>query len=119
MAMFLDERHHETQFLPHPDSLIHSYNRKCFKDYNEAVHQLTNKVLHPGEIAFAYYNDPNATYGVAVIAAVGPLVHGRGNQIFKNADQIDALIDTIKKRCPNKIQILYISNQNYLMNQMS
>ena len=77
------------------DSLIHTFNKKVFKDYAEAEQKLKQKVLLPGEVAFAYYKDPEAEHGINVIFAVGPLKNGTGNTIFKNSDEINKYIHEI------------------------
>ena len=90
MAIILDGCNRKHNINPLPDSLIHSYNKKCFENINEAAIQLLNKTLLPGEFAVAYYNDPNAVYGESAIFAIGPLSHGRGNILFKNSEQLDS-----------------------------
>lgn len=74
------------------DSLIHAFNKKIFENYDEAVEKLLKKVLLPGEVAFAYYKDPEAEHGINVIFAVGPVRNGTGNTIFKNTDEINKYV---------------------------
>lgn len=93
------------------DSLIHAFNKKVFKDYNEAELMLKKKVLLPGEVAFGYYQDPNAEHGINVIFAVGPVRNGTGNTIFKNSDEIDAQIqhiNDIKQEIFDHVDNLYV-----------
>lgn len=91
MALILDDSLRSTATRPLPDSLVHSYNKRCFQNYEVAEQTLINKVLLPGEVAFAYYYDQLSPYGQSAIAAVGPLTHGTGNIIFKNAASIEAI----------------------------
>lgn len=95
MALILDDSLRSTAARPLPDSLVHSYNKRCFQNYEVAEQTLINKVLLPGEVAFAYYYDQLSPYGQSAIAAVGPLTHGSGNIIFKNSATIDAIKDDL------------------------
>ena len=94
MSVFLDNQPLQRKLYP-DNSIIHTYNTKVFTDYNTAVEQLMYKVLCPGEITFAYYNDENSTYGINAIFAVGPLVHGGGNIIFRNALELQRIFDEL------------------------
>lgn len=96
MALFLEETYNR-QPQKMSDSLIHSYNKKCFSDLATAEETLMNKVLLPGETAFAYYYDAQNIYGQSAIFAVGPLTHGTGNILYKNADQIDNLVTILEE----------------------
>ena len=100
MALILDDSLRSTAARPLPDSLVHSYNKRCFQNYEVAEQTLINKVLLPGEVAFAYYYDQLSPYGQSAIAAVGPLTHGSGNIIFKNSATIDAIKDDKLKEVP-------------------
>ena len=64
---------------PNPYSLIHPFNKVCFKNYTEAVSMLKHKDLIPGEYAFAYYYDKTADFGVNAIGAVGSIKVGAAN----------------------------------------
>jgi hypothetical protein len=90
MGLFLDKRI-DTKYTPkYPsDCLVHTYNKKYCSDINTAETLLMNKVLLPGEVAFGYYYDEDASYGTNAIFAVGPLSNGSGNIIFKNSKDID------------------------------
>lgn len=81
-----------------PYGLINHYNKVCFKNYDEAVYKLKVKQLNPGEIAFAYYFDKSAEYGINAIAAVGSIKLGATNIIYDNADDIQALIDSLSTK---------------------
>lgn len=92
MSVFLNHQPAQKQLYP-DNTLVHPYNTKVFQDYNTAVEMLMYKVLCPGEVAFAYYNDELSDYGINAIFAVGPLVHGGGNIIFKNALELQRIFD--------------------------
>lgn len=81
-----------------PYGLINHYNKVCFKNYDEAVYKLKVKSLLPGEIAFAYYFDKNAEYGINAIAAVGSIKMGATNIIYDNADDIQSLIESLSTK---------------------
>lgn len=91
MSVFLNSNTQASQKLYPDDTLIHSYNKKIFSDYDTAVDNLSYKVLLPGEVAFAYYYDNTCEYGINAIFAVGPAVHGSGNVFFHNAKQLDKI----------------------------
>lgn len=98
-----DPFHHDPCCLPPhhckpPYGLINHYNKVCFKNYDEAVYKLKVKTLLPGEIAFAYYFDKNAEYGINAIAAVGSIKMGATNIIYDNADDIQSLIDSLSTK---------------------
>lgn len=98
-----DPFHHDPCCLPPhhcepPYGLINHYNKVCFKNYDEAVYKLKVKSLLPGEIAFAYYFDKNAEYGINAIAAVGSIKMGATNIIYDNADDIQSLIDSLSTK---------------------
>ena len=95
MSLFFNKEIKTNSTYP-VDSLIHAFNKKIFEDYEEAELMLLRKVLLPGEVAFAYYKDPDAEHGLNVIFAVGPVKNGSGNVIFKNSDEINKLIQECK-----------------------
>ncbi len=80
-----------------PYGLINHYNKVCFKNYEEAVYKLKIKTLLPGEIAFAYYFDKSAEYGINAIAAVGSIKMGATNIIFDNIEDIQSYIEDLKE----------------------
>lgn len=76
--------------------VIHVHNTEPFADYDAARNALQQKILHPGEIAVVYYTDPGVEDGISSVVATGPLYQGGHNQVFKNADEIDALAEYLK-----------------------
>lgn len=95
MALILDDTLRSTAEMPLANSLVHSYNKRCFQSYEQAEQALINKVLLPGEFVFAYYYDRLSPYGVNALAAVGPLMHGSGNILFKNSITIDNIVEDL------------------------
>ena len=95
MALILDDTLRSTAEMPLANSLVHSYNKRCFQSYEQAEQALINKVLLPGELVFAYYYDRLSPYGVNALAAVGPLMHGSGNILFKNSITIDNIVEDL------------------------
>lgn len=96
------------------DSLIHTFNKKVFNDYEEAKEMLLKKVLLPGEVAFGYYQDPDAEHGINVIFAVGPVKSGTGNTIFKNPDEINNQINNqieIIRELQHDIENMYVFHE--------
>lgn len=81
---------------PNPYSLIHHFNKVCFKNYKEAVTMLKHKNLIPGEVAFAYYYDKTADFGVNAISAVGSIKVGAANIIFDNSEFTTSAINELK-----------------------
>lgn len=79
-----------------PYQIINHYNKVCFKNYDEAVSKLKVKDLLPGEMAFAYYFDKTADYGINAIAAVGSIKLGGTNIIYDNADKVQQLMDKLQ-----------------------
>ena len=71
-----------------PIILVH--NKTPFEDYSAAVSAVEQKTINPGEIIIAYYKNPATADGLSAIIAVGPLTQGGKNDIFKNANKIDA-----------------------------
>lgn len=131
MGLFLDNIIN-TKYTPkYPsDSLVHTYNKKYFDNYNSAAEMLMNKVLLPGEVAFGYYYDENTSYGTNAIFAVGPLSHGSGNILFKNSNDIDNLYNELKdfikesedtidlnlQNAKNEVDNLILNTSTYLIN---
>ena len=79
-----------------PYQIINHYNKVCFKNYDEAVSKLKVKNLLPGQMAFAYYFDKTADYGINAIAAVGSIKLGGTNIIYDNADKVQQLMDKLQ-----------------------
>lgn len=95
MALYLNNAQYGSSNQSSQDTLIHSYNKSFFSDYNQAKSILLQKVMKPGEVTFAYYYDPKTPYGQNTIFAVGPLSAAGCNTIFKNADEIDSVKDIL------------------------
>lgn len=95
MALYLNNAQYSSSNQSSQDTLIHSYNKSFFSDYNQAKSVLLQKVMKPGEVTFAYYYDPKTPYGQNTIFAVGPLSAAGCNTIFKNADDIDSVKDVL------------------------
>lgn len=95
MALYLNNAQYGSSNQSSQDTLIHSYNKSFFSDYNQAKSVLLQKVMKPGEVTFAYYYDPKTPYGQNTIFAVGPLSAAGCNTIFKNADEIDNVKDVL------------------------
>ena len=95
MALYLNNAQYGSSNQSSQDTLIHSYNKSFFSDYNQAKSVLLQKVMKPGEVTFAYYYDPKTPYGQNTIFAVGPLSDAGCNTIFKNADDIDNVKDVL------------------------
>lgn len=95
MALYLNNAQYCSSNQSYQDTLIHSYNKSFFSDYNQAKSVLLQKVMKPGEVTFAYYYDPKTPYGQNTIFAVGPLSAAGCNTIFKNADEIDNVKDVL------------------------
>lgn len=95
MALYLNNAQYCSSNQSFQDTLIHSYNKSFFSDYNQAKSVLLQKVMKPGEVTFAYYYDPKTPYGQNTIFAVGPLSAAGCNTIFKNADDIDSVKDVL------------------------
>lgn len=95
MALYLNNAQYCQSNQSSQDTLIHSYNKSFFSDYNQAKSVLLQKVMKPGEVTFAYYYDPKTPYGQNTIFAVGPLSAAGCNTIFKNADEIDNVKDVL------------------------
>lgn len=95
MALYLNNAQYGSSNQSSQDTLIHSYNKSFFSDYNQAKSVLLQKVMKPGEVTFAYYYDSKTPYGQNTIFAVGPLSAAGCNTIFKNADEIDSVKDVL------------------------
>ena len=95
MALYLNNAQYGSSNQSSQDTLIHSYNKSFFSDYNHAKTVLLQKIMKPGEVTFAYYYDSKVPYGQNVIFAVGPLSEAGCNTIFKNADDIDSVKDVL------------------------
>ena len=95
MALYLNNAQYGSGNQSSQDTLIHSYNKSFFSDYNHAKTVLLQKNMKPGEVTFAYYYDLKVPYGQNVIFAVGPLSETGCNTIFKNADDIDNIKDVL------------------------
>ena len=95
MALYLNNAQYGSSNQSSQDTLIHSYNKSFFSDYNQAKSVLLQKVMKPGEVTFAYYYDPKTPYGQNTIFAVGPLSAAGCNTIFKNADEIDSVKEVL------------------------
>ena len=76
--------------------VIHVHNKIPFDDYDAAVAALKTKILHPGEIVVVYYKDPKTNDGISTLIATGPIQSGGYNEVFKNANEIDKLVDYLK-----------------------
>ena len=76
-----------------PIILVH--NKTPFENYSAAVSAVEQKTINPGEIIIAYYKNPATADGLSAIIAVGPLTQGGKNDIFKNAEEIDALVEYV------------------------
>ena len=75
-------------------SNINAYNRYPFKSYEDAVNNLKQKTLQPGEMAVGYYFDQNTVIGINAVFAFGNLKR-TGNIIFKNGDIFDGQINHV------------------------
>ena len=75
-------------------SNINAYNRYPFKSYEDAVNNLKQKTLQPGEMAVGYYFDQNTVIRINAVFAFGNLKR-TGNIIFKNGDIFDGQINHI------------------------
>lgn len=96
MSLFLNTDLNTNTNNPLPGNLIHTYSKKCYTNKEEAEKVIMNKVLLPGEVAFIYYYDKLSPYGQNALIAVGPLTNGAGNILFKNALELNEIIDLLK-----------------------
>lgn len=94
MALYLNNIQNNVNNHQSQDTIIHSYNKQYFSNYDSAYETLANKIMLPGEVTFAYYYDSNSPSGQNAIFAVGPLTQGY-NIVFKNADEIDSVKDVL------------------------
>jgi hypothetical protein len=96
MALFFDKIISKKYDTKYPmDCLVHTYNKNYFNNINDTKTMLLNKVLLPGEVAFGYYYDTNASCGSNAIFAVGPLNNTGKNILFKNSDEIDYIVNDL------------------------
>lgn len=65
---------------------LHSYNRYPFGSFSEAVNNMKQKSLQPGEIAIAYYFDNDSILGINAVLGIGNLKNAQ-NIIFTNSEQ--------------------------------
>ena len=97
----MTEKYFGTENISHVHSelppIIHVHNKVPFEDYATAVSEVGKKILHPGEIVIVYYKDSAAEDGVSTIIATGPINQDGRNEIFKNANQIDELVEYLKQ----------------------
>lgn len=74
---------------------IAPYNKITFNNKREAVELLSNKDLHAGEIAFAYYYDNKTAHGINAIGAVGNIKVGAPNILFENSEDIEKWLNEL------------------------
>ena len=122
MSVFLDNNYisakYDTQYPM--NCLVHTYNKKYFNNQNEAANMLMEKVLLPGEVAFGYYYDPNTSYGINAIFAVGPLSHNGGNILFHNLQDITKYKEDILgfiSNISNNIDYIQEINEQFINNK--
>lgn len=92
---------HEHREVP---PVIHIHNKTPFANYDTAIDELKKKILHPGEIAIAYYYNPTADDGISTLIATGPIQQGGYNEIFKNAADIDKLVEDFNLKIDSQEQ---------------
>ena len=92
---------HEHREVP---PVIHIHNKTPFANYETALDELKKKILHPGEIAVAYYYNPTADDGISTLIATGPIQQGGYNEIFKNAADIDQLVEELNLKIDTQDQ---------------
>lgn len=110
MALYLNNIQNNVNNHKSQDTIIHSYNKQYFSDYDSAYETLANKIMLPGEVTFAYYYDSNSPSGQNAIFAVGPLTQGY-NTVFKNADEIDNIKNKLYETIADvNTSISYIEN---------
>ena len=85
---------HDGIHKPH-ECNIAPYNKITFNNKSEATQLLSNKDLHTGEIAFAYYYDNKSAYGINAIAAVGNIKVGSPNILFENSEDVQRWVDEL------------------------
>lgn len=110
MALYLNNIQNNVNNHKSQDTIIHSYNKQYFSNYDSAYETLANKIMLPGEVTFAYYYDSNSPSGQNAIFAVGPLTQGY-NIVFKNADEIDNIKNKLYETIADvNTSISYIEN---------
>ena len=112
MSLFMNKPVQTEQTYPF-NSVIHTFNSHLFDNIEEAEQMLKDKVLLPGEVAFAYYADPDMEYGMNAIFAIGPLTNGSQNLIFKNNSLLNKEIQKVQA-----IQNKLILSQEELNNKL-
>lgn len=107
------------EILPTTKSNINAYNRYPFTCYEEAVQNLMQKNLKPGEQAVAYYFDENSIIGISAITAFGNLKKA-GNIIFKSGQDLDRELEHLhkdvvmhKKVINNMVDTINHANKNW------
>ena len=110
MALYLNNIQNNVNNHKHQDTIIHSYNKQYFSNYDNAYETLANKIMLPGEVTFAYYYDSNSPSGQNAIFAVGPLTQGY-NIVFKNSNEIDNIKNKLYETIADvNTSISYIEN---------
>ena len=110
MALYLNNIQNNVNNHQFQDTIIHSYNKQYFSNYDNAYETLANKIMLPGEVTFAYYYDSNSPSGQNAIFAVGPLTQGY-NIVFKNSDEIDNIKNKLYETIADvNTSISYIEN---------
>ena len=110
MALYLNNIQNNVNNHQSQDTIIHSYNKQYFSNYDSAYETLVNKIMLPGEVTFAYYYDSNSPSGQNAIFAVGPLTQGY-NIVFKNANEIDSIKNKLYETIADvNTSISYIEN---------
>lgn len=110
MTLYLNNIQNNVNNHQSQDTIIHSYNKQYFSNYDSAYETLANKIMLPGEVTFAYYYDSNSPSGQNAIFAVGPLTQGY-NIVFKNANEIDSIKNKLYETIADvNTSISYIEN---------
>lgn len=110
MSLYLNNTQYSSNNHSPQDTLIHSYNKQYFSDYDSAYETLSNKIMLPGEVTFAYYYDSNSPSGQNAIFAVGPLTQGY-NIVFKNSNEIDIIKNKLYETIADvNASVSYIEN---------
>ena len=110
MALYLNNIQNNVNNHKSQDTIIHSYNKQYFSNYDNAYETLANKIMLPGEVTFAYYYDSNSPSGQNAIFAVGPLTQGY-NIVFKNSNEIDNIKNKLYETIADvNTSISYIEN---------
>lgn len=88
------------EIYPSTKGSLSSYNRYPFASYDEAVNNLKQKSLQPGEMAIAYYFDQDSIIGINAALAFGNLKK-QENIIFKNPELYNEEVLNINKELSN------------------